>query len=164
MPPSPIGQRIAAWPKWTKIILLIIFLGFVTLRTIPLIASYIDLRKDGSPSGYVTETSQTGIKRKWTVQPGQVPNNQLTYILTSGEEQTILTVYPEFKYFSFYRTPEGYILFQGIRCPIIGGRLSYLPPSSKSRVNNPMSWNGAIEFNCPATTETAGIEGAINLR
>lgn len=157
------AARVAAWPKWAKMTVLIAFIGLVVALNIPLVAGYIDLAEDGHPSGYVVETLPDGKTREWTVVTTQVANISRTYLLTNGENQAEVSIHPEEKYFSFYRKPAGYVNFQGTICPINGGSLYYLSGSYRSGTDQ-FRWNGNVRFNCPATNGTAEIEGMINLR
>ncbi len=163
MPKSWLATRVAAWPKWAKMTAFVVFLGFVVIMTIPLVANHLDLAKDNHPSGYVVETLPDGTTREWNVLTTQVPNISRTYLLTNGESQATLTVLPEHRYFSFYRKPSGQVNFQGIYCPISGGWLSYSSGTGRSGTVG-LDWNGEVRFNCPATNGATGIEGVINLR
>ncbi|MBP9747589.1 hypothetical protein KBD13_01475 [Patescibacteria group bacterium] len=163
MKKSWMAARIATWPKWVKMTVLIVFFGFVAIQNIPLVASYLDLAKGNQPSGYIVETFQDGTTQKWTVSSTQMPNIGLTYILTNGENQARAGIYPEHTYFTFYRKAAGYVNFEGVRCPINGGRLYELTGSSRSGIKNPLKWNGDVQFDCPATNAAAGIKGTIVL-
>ncbi len=158
------ATRVAAWPKWAKMTVLVVFVGFVAILTIPVATGYLDQVKNGHPSGYVVETGQDGMKREWTVVTTQVPNMGLTYLLANGENQTTMSIHPKYKYFSFYRKPEGYVNFQGTICSVNGGRVYYVDSSSRMGSGNQMRWNGDVRFSCPATNGAIGIEGVIKLR